>query len=348
MTVADLRSDTLTKPTPAMVEAMMQAVVGDDVFGEDPTVRALERQTACLLGKETGIFVPSGTMANQIALLLHTRPGDSVIAEEGVHALRFESGAAAAVAGVQIDQIPQAHRLSNDALIAAFRPEYIHTSATTMLIVENTLNVAGGRVLQLAEMRRIAKQAKSLGLALHCDGARLWNAAQALAVVEAELVQGFDTVAVCFSKGLGAPAGSVLCGTEELMNKARKLRKRLGGGMRQVGYFAAAALYALEHHRERLRKDHKAAQAMADLIRQATFAGGLKVELNYPDPGTNMVYVRFHQGRASEHVCTLENFGVRMIAMGENWLRAVFHLDSGPEAAEVAAKAVIRLAQQLG
>ena len=331
----DLRSDTLTKPTPPMLAAMMQAVVGDDAFAEDPTVRALEQTTARILGKEAGLFVPSGTMANQIALQLHARPGDSVIAEEGAHCLRFEAGAASALAGVHIDQIPRSERLSDESLAAAYRSESLHTSATTLLVVENTHNFGGGRVLCLAETHRIVRQAKSLGLAVHCDGARLWNAAITLGVSEADLVAGMDTVAVCLSKGLGAPVGSVLCGPEFMVTRARKLRKRLGGGMRQVGYLAAAGLYALEHHRPRLAQDHAAAAAMAAQLREAITLGA-PLELNYPDPGTNMVYLR-----------ALNDLGVRMIAMGEGWLRAVFHLDAGgAQAAQRAASAVILIAKQ--
>ncbi|MBM4252718.1 MAG: low specificity L-threonine aldolase [Deltaproteobacteria bacterium] len=346
MTRADLRSDTLTKPTDAMLAVMMAAEVGDDVFGEDPTVARLEAETARILGKEAAMFVPSGTMANQIAIQLHTRPGDTVIAEEGAHILRFEAGAAAALAGVQIECVPRAAALADDVLIANFRPESLHTSATALLVVENTHNVGGGRVLSLAAMERIGTTAKSLGLAVHCDGARLWNAAVALGTSEAQLVAHCDTVAVCLSKGLGAPVGSVLVGSATHMVRARKLRKRAGGGMRQGGYLAAAGLYALAHHRSRLAADHRAAARMAAILREAV-GNGCPLEVMYPDPGTNMVYVRLTQGSALDHERALAKRGVRMIAMGGGWLRAVFYLGVDQSAAELAASELVALSTEL-
>lgn len=343
MTFADLRSDTLTKPTPQMLAAMLAAEVGDDVFGEDPTVARLEAETARILGKEAAMFVPSGTMANQIAIQLHTRPGDTVLAEDGAHILRFEAGAAAALAGVQIECLPREAQLADDALRATFRPESLHTSATSLLVIENTHNVGGGRVLSAAAMQRSGATAKALGMAVHCDGARLWNAAVALGCSEAELVARCDTVAVCLSKGLGAPVGSILAGSSAHITRARKLRKRAGGGMRQAGYLAAAGLYALEHHRARLADDHKAASLMATKLRNAA-SDGYPLEVNYPDPGTNMVYVKLHHGSALDHERALANRGVRMIAMGGGWLRAVFYLGVDAAAAELAVAAVIALA----
>ncbi|MEN9834484.1 MAG: L-allo-threonine aldolase [Pseudomonadota bacterium] len=346
MTLADLRSDTLTKPTPKMLASMMAAEVGDDVFGEDPTVARLEAETAGLLGKEAAIFVPSGTMANQIAIQLHTRPGDTVLAEEGAHVLRFEAGAAAALAGVQIDCLPRAAALADDLLTENYRPQSLHTSATTLLVVENTHNVGGGRVLSLPAMQRIGTTAKKLGLAVHCDGARLWNAAVALGCSEASLVAQCDTVAVCLSKGLGAPVGSILAGSSADITRARKLRKRAGGGMRQAGYLAAAGLFALEHHRARLADDHAAAGLLAAKLGDAVRAG-YPLEVNYPSPGTNMVYVRLSHGSALDHERELVKRGVRMIAMGGGWLRAVFYLGVDYSAAELAASSILALSTEL-
>jgi len=270
--------------------------------------------------------VPSGTMANQIAIALHTRRGDSVITEAGAHCVVFEAGASAALSGVQFELIPRSDLLSDQAIDAAFRGDALHTSETTLLIVENTHNVGGGRALDVQNMNRIAAKGRELKLALHCDGARLWNAAAALGARECDLVAGFTTVAVCFSKGLGAPAGSALCGSAALMHRARKLRKMLGGGMRQVGYLAAAGLYALEHHRQRLQDDHRQAANLAAGLRRLQEQGAA-IEVNYPANGTNMVYLRFGQGQTTDHVRGLAQRGVRMIDMGGGWIRAVFHLD---------------------
>ena len=339
MSGCDLRSDTLTKPTQAMLKAMFAAEVGDDAFAEDPTVRRLEEQTAALLGMEKALFVPSGTMANQIALALHTRPGDSVITEVGAHCVVFEAGASAALSGVQFDLIPRSELLSDQAIDATYRGDALHTSETTLLVVENTHNVGGGRVLDVAATRRIAAKARALNLAVHCDGARLWHAAAALAVPERDLVAGFTTVAVCFSKGLGAPAGSALCGPAPLIHRARKLRKMFGGGMRQVGYLAAAGLYALEHHRSRLVQDHLQAATLATGLR-ALQEQGAQIEVAYPEVGTNMVYLRFAHGAPGAHIQELARHGVRMIDMGGGWIRAVFHLDAGDESAGMALRAV--------
>jgi len=339
MTVIDLRSDTLTKPTAGMLKAMFAAEVGDDVFAEDPTVRRLEQVTAELLGMEQALFVPSGTMANQIAIALHTRPGDAVITEAGAHCVVFEAGASAALSGVQFELIPRSDLLSDQAIDAAFRGDALHTPETTLLVVENTHNVGGGRTLDVQNMNRIAAKGRELKLALHCDGARLWHAAAALGARECDLVAGFTTVAVCFSKGLGAPAGSALCGSAALMHRARKLRKMLGGGMRQVGYLAAAGLYALEHHRHRLQDDHRQALVLATGLRQLQ-AQGAAIEVNYPAHGSNMVYLRFGQGQTTDHVRALAQRGVRMIDMGGGWIRAVFHLDVADDGAAGALRAV--------
>ncbi len=329
----DLRSDTVTKPTSTMRDAMFRAEVGDDVYGEDPTVNALEERVAHLLGKEAALFVPSGTMANQLAIHLHCRPGESIICEQDSHIFLYEAGAAAANSGVQFDLIPWQKEFSNEAIDEAYKADSLHSATSRLLVVENTHNRQAGRVLNLQEIKRIAHQARSLNLALHCDGARLWNAATALNVTEKELAAEFDTVAVCFSKGLGAPVGSALCGSKDFIAKARKIRKRWGGGMRQVGYLAAAALYALEHHRGRLVEDHKNAAAFAEILR-----GHPSFEVRYPTLGTNMVYVRHRQKSAALIANGLKEKGVLMNPLGGEWLRAVTHLDVGMKSVEHAAR----------
>jgi threonine aldolase len=334
----DLRSDTVTRPTAAMLAAMMAASVGDDVYGEDPSVNELERRTAELLGFEAALFVPSGTMANQLAVALQTRPGETVLAEQDAHAYLFEGGAGAALSGITFDLLSRDERLSDEALLGAVRPRgNLHTAPTTLLVVENTHNVGGGRVLRADEMQRIAGTAKRLDLACHCDGARIWNAACALGVAEKSLLTGFDTASVCFSKGLGAPAGSAFVGTKAQVLAARRLRKRWGGGMRQVGYLAAAALYALDHHRERLAEDHANAASLAAKLR-ALSAAGFPVEVQYPEPGTNMVFFRLRDGRDAEvHVAWLKDHGVLVNSIHGGWIRAVLHLDAPRARVETAA-----------
>ncbi len=322
----DLRSDTFTKPTAAMLAAMAKAEVGDDVYGEDPTVRALEARIAELLGFEAALFTSSGTMANQLAVAVHTRPGDTVLCEQDSHLYLFEAGAGPALSGVGFDLLPRSVLLADAAIEAAVKPDNLHSAPTTMLAVENTHNVGAGRVLPVGEMRRIAAKAKSLGLAVHCDGARLWNAAVALRTTEKELLGGFDSAAVCFSKGLGAPVGSALAGTRAKVERARKLRKRWGGGTRQAGYLAAAALHAVEHHRARLAEDHENAAMLARRLRSLSAAGS-PLEVQYPEPGTNMVYFRLRHGAVDAHLAALKGDGVRLGGMGGGWIRAVAHLD---------------------
>lgn len=322
--IVDLRSDTLTQPTAEMRAAMAAAEVGDDVYGEDPTVRALEEETAAMLGKDAAVFTPSGTMANQIAILLHTRPGDSVICEEGAHIYLHEAGGGAALAGVQFDLVPLAERMSDAAVEAGCRREELHAATTALLCVENTHNRAAGRVLAAREMTRLAAKAHALGLHAHCDGARLWNAAVAAGEAERDLVAGFDTVAVCFSKGLGAPVGSAVAGAAEAMIRARKLRKRLGGGMRQAGVLAAGALFGLRA-RSRLAEDHRRAAVLAGGL-QGLSAPGRAVEVQISDPPTNMVYWRMQGADGDALALALAQRGVRLLHVGGGWLRAVTHL----------------------
>lgn len=319
----DLRSDTVTTPTPEMLRAMTAAEVGDDVYGEDPSINRLEEEVANLLGKEAAVFTPSGSMANQIAIRLHTRPGDSVLCEEGSHTFAYEAGAGAALSGVQFDLIPFNEKLSDEAITTRFRADGLHESPSTLILVENTHNRGRGRALPRQEMQRIVATARGLGLKTHCDGARLWNAAAATGDSERDLAAGFDTVAVCFSKGLGAPVGSALAGTRDDAARARKIRKRLGGSMRQAGFLAAAALHGLRQHRQRLPEDHRRAVALAEGLEELVH-DGRPLEVDIPDPATNMVYWRVADGR--EVAERLRDKGVLMNHVGHGWIRAVTHL----------------------
>ena len=267
--IVDLRSDTVTRPGAAMRARMAGADVGDDVYGEDPTVAALEAQVAALLGTEAALFVPSGTMANQIALKIHTQPGDDVLVGEGAHTWAFEAGGAGAIAGVQVTLLAGGGLFDAAAVAAAVKPPDDHYPPTRLVSIENTHNVSGGRVWPRATVDAVLAIAKTHGLAAHLDGARLWNAAVALGVPEADVARGFDTISVCLSKGLGAPVGSVLACSKALWPRAHRVRKMLGGGMRQAGVLAAAGLYALEHHRARLPADHARARTLGERLAQA-------------------------------------------------------------------------------
>jgi len=337
--IVDLRSDTVTRPTPAMREAMARADVGDDVYGEDPTMRRLEERVADLLGTESALFVPSGTMANQIALLLHTRRGDEVVGGEGTHAATFESGAASALSGVSFRTASPSGLYTAEELEHAVRPPGIMYARTSLAVVENTHNREGGRVFAHAEVLRIARVARRRGLRLHLDGARLWNAAVATGQREREIAAPFDTVSVCFSKGLGAPVGSALCAARPLIEEARRFRKMLGGGMRQAGVLAAAALYAVENHRARLVEDHRAARLVAEGVATAR---GASIDLSTVE--TNIVNVRLREAKADAVVAEARRRGVLVNATGPDRLRAVTHLDAPPERAAWAAE---RLAEAI-
>jgi threonine aldolase len=327
MKTIDLRSDTVTRPTPAMREAMASAEVGDDVYGEDPTVTRLEARVAELLGKEAALFVPSGTMGNQIALRTLTHHGDAVIATQGCHILRYEAGAAAALAGLQIETVGADGRMSVAELRAAIHPAEYHFAPTTVLALENTHNTAGGRVIPLPLTRELAAAAHERGLRVHLDGARLWNAAAATGIAEAEWAAPFDTLSVCLSKGLGAPVGSLVAGDRDRMVFARRLRKMLGGGMRQAGILAAAGLHALDHHRARLAVDHANARRLAEGLSGA----GLE-PLARPD--TNIVLFR-----VPDTVGFLRETRARGCLwnpMAEGVFRAVTHLDVSADDIEAA------------
>ncbi len=328
----DLRSDTLTQPTPGMRAAMASAEVGDDVYGEDPTVRKLEERVAALLGKESALFVPSGTMGNQIGLLVHTRPGDEVVIGEGSHCAWYESGAGAAWAGVQFAVAGQGGLFTAEELVEAIKPPQYHFPRSSLVVVENTHNRAGGRVFPQAEVVRVAEAARAQGLAVHLDGARIWNASLASGVALEVLAAPFDTLNVCFSKGLGAPVGSAFVGSREHVRAAHRFRKMLGGGMRQVGVLAAAALFALENQRERLAEDHAAARRFADALQGAP---GLEVPTHAAE--TNIVQFAVTRVSAQDVVQRAAERGVFLNATSRRTLRAVTHLNVSAEQAVRAA-----------
>ncbi|MDP9033674.1 MAG: aminotransferase class I/II-fold pyridoxal phosphate-dependent enzyme [Myxococcota bacterium] len=333
----DLRSDTVTRPTLDMRAAMARAEVGDDVYREDPTTRALEEKVAELVGKEAALFVPTGTMGNQIALLVHTQRGAEVIVGEGAHVANFESGAAAAWSGVQFAVAGRGGVFTAADVRAQVRPAGEMFPQTALVSVENTHNRSGGRVFPLDDVLAIAHEARRHHLALHLDGSRLWNAAVASGMSEASLSAPFDTVNVCFSKGLGAPAGSALAGSKALVERARRFRKMLGGGMRQTGVLAAAALYALEHHRRRLIEDHDAARRIA-----VALAGCPGVIVNPRDVETNIVVVTLSTPSAAEVVRSARDLGVLCQAISPDAIRLVTHLDFPLDAAENAAAILAR------
>ena len=315
----DLRSDTVTRPTPAMREAIARAEVGDDVYGEDPSVLALEERVAAMLGKPAGLFTTSGTMANQLAIACSTRPGDEVVVGEGAHVAFYEVGAAAALSGVQFSIAGSGGFFDADALDAAVKPRAYYYPRTSLVCLENTHNRSGGRIGDPAQIEAVAARAREHGLAVHLDGARLWNAAAASGRSVGELARPFDTVSVCFSKGLGAPVGSMLVGTSELVERARRLRKMWGGGMRQAGLLAAAAAYALEHHVERLAEDHARAKRLALGLAQG---GTMRVVA----PETNIVVVDL-PCPAQPVVARAQEAGLRIGEWAPQRLRLVTHLD---------------------
>jgi threonine aldolase len=330
--VIDLRSDTVTRPTAAMREAMAAAPVGDDVYGEDPTVTALEQRVAELLGQEAAVFTPSGSMANQLGLRLLVQPGQELICDTDAHVVRAELGAGAAFAGITTRTYTADRGLVDvDAIAALRRPDAGPSLVSTVAVaVENTHNFGGGTVQPLAELERLRTVADDAGLALHLDGARLWNAHVASGVELPAYGRLFDTVSVCLSKGLGAPVGSLLASTAERVAAARVWRKRLGGGMRQVGILAAAGLHALDHHVDRLADDHRRARRLADLL--AEVAPGAV------DPGTvetNIVVVE--TDAAADIVAACRAQGVLLSLLDRRHLRAVTHLDAGDDDVEQAA-----------
>jgi threonine aldolase len=343
VTIVDLRSDTVTRPTPTMRKTMAEAEVGDDVYGEDPTVNALQDRAAALLGHQAALFVPSGTMANQIAIGVLTRPGDEVVVGARAHNWLFETGAAAAINGVQHCVLPGDGRFDGAALRAAYKPDDHHHAATTVVALENTHNMAGGLVWDHGAMTEVLSAADELGMTKHLDGARLWNAAVATGRSPAELCRGFDTVAVCLSKGLGAPVGSLVVGNKERIHQAHRLRKMLGGGMRQAGILAAAGLHALDHHVERLADDHRRAREIGSMLAALE---GLSVDPESIQSNIVMAEVDGKRMGAAELVQRAGDQGVLFYDVGPARVRLVTHLDIGDDdigrAADVIAEVLRR------
>ncbi|MEO5881835.1 MAG: GntG family PLP-dependent aldolase [Caldimonas sp.] len=339
----DLRSDTVTRPSPEMRTAMAAAPVGDDPYGEDPTVNQLQEQVAALLGKEAALWLPSGTMANQVALRVLTRPGDDVIVSRESHAVWHEAGGSAANAGVQLTEIGARGVFTAEDFVAAIKPR-MHGiyPPTTLVEIENTHNRAGGVIFPQDEVARICAAAREHGIATFLDGARLWNAAAATGIAVAELAAPFDLTAVSFSKGLGAPGGSMLAGSRALMSGALRHRRMLGGAMRQVGIFAAAALHALEHHLAGLHDDHANARLLATGLKRSA-----RIGLDLASVRTNIVVFTLAPEAAPDAaalVAAARTRGVWVNALGPRTVRALTHRDVTRAQCESAADILVAVA----
>jgi len=341
----DLRSDTVTKPTEGMRRAMAAAEVGDDVYDEDPTVHRLQERVAALLGKEAALFVPSGTMSNQIAVRVHTQPGDEILVEETCHILNYEAGGPAVLSHVMCRPIRGRYGvLDVDDFEGMVRPANEHYAQTRLVCLENTHNRGGGRIFPLENIERICRWAQERGLRTHLDGARLLNAVVATGIPADVYAAHFDTVSICFSKGLGAPVGSALAGPKELIARARRIRKVFGGGMRQAGVIAAAALYALEHHVERLQEDHEHARLLAEVI------NGIEgLVLDPPDVHTNIIWFHVHPtvATAAEVARRARERSVLLGVAGPQTLRACTHLDVSRAMVEYAGRVLEEVVAEL-
>jgi threonine aldolase len=340
----DLRSDTVTRPTPGMRQAMAAAEVGDDVLDGDPTTQRLEAQVAAMLGMERAMFFPTGSMANQAAVWLHTTPGTEILLDAGAHIINYEMGAAAALAGAQVRPVTPARSLvmTADDLRAAMRPPSRFAPAPSLVALENTHNGAGGKVTPLDEMRRLSAVARERGLPVHLDGARLWNASVATGAPLADFAACADTVMVSFAKGLGAPVGAALAGPAAVMDRLWDIRKRLGGGMRQSGILAAGVLYALEHQYDRLAEDHANARRLGQLVDGAV---GARVV----PPDTNIVMVDLPEGITATQVAqAAAKEGVLLSPWSATRVRLVVHLDAPAEACERAGELLGGVLSQLG
>jgi len=339
----DLRSDTVTRPSPAMRSAMAAAPVGDDQYGEDPTMNRLQERIAALLGKEAALWLPSGTMANQVALRVLTRPGDDVIVSRESHAVWHETGGAAANAGIQFTEIGARGVFTAEEFLAARKPRgHVIYPPTTLVEVENTHNRAGGVIFPADEAERVCSAAREHGVATYLDGARLWNTAVATGQPIAKLAAPFDLAAVALSKGLGAPGGTLLAGTSELIERAVRHRRMLGGAMRQVGIFAAAGLYALDHNVERLAEDHANARRFAQRL-----AASPRIAIDLATVQTNIIVFGLAADApdAATVVARARERGVLVFAFGARTVRAVTHLDVTREQCEQGAEILAQVAE---
>jgi threonine aldolase len=331
----DYRSDTVTRPTPGMLAAIQKAPVGDDVFGEDPSINELESKTASYFGFEAGLYCPSGTMTNQIAIKCHTQPGDEVICDINSHIYQYEGGGIAFNSGASVKLIEgDRGRITAKQVANSIQPDDVHRAHTSLVSLENTANRGGGSCYELAEIESIRKVCDENDLMLHLDGARVWNAIVAQKEDPKEYARHFHSASVCLSKSLGCPVGSVLLGDRSFIKKARRIRKVFGGGMRQAGYLAAAGIYALDHHIERLSEDHTHAQLLASTIQESPFVKFLlPVE-------TNIIIFELIDGRsAPELVAELKTQQILAYAIAPNRVRLVTHLDISREMIETTIKA---------
>jgi threonine aldolase len=340
----DLRSDTVTRPSQAMRAAIAAAPVGDDQFGEDPTVNLLQERIASLLGKEAALWVPTGTMANHVALRLLTRPGDDVIVSRGSHAVLHETGGSAANAGVQFTDVGEGGLFTAQDFLVARKPRgHIIYPPTTLVEIENTHNRAGGVIFPQEDAEKICRAAREHDIATYLDGARLWNAAVATHRTPASLAAPFDLVSVALSKGLGAPGGSLLAGSSDLIARAVRYRRMSGGAMRQVGIFAAAGIYALEHNLARLGDDHANARRIGEML-----AKSARIEIDLATVQTNILVFRLAAEAPDAHavVARARERGVLIFAFDARTIRAVTHLDVSREQCERAAAILVALAEE--
>jgi threonine aldolase len=344
MRVIDLRSDTVTRPSPAMRRAIAEAEVGDDVFGDDPTVQRLEKKTAELLGHEAALYVASGTMANQVSLRMLTDPGDEVLCEAGSHVVNYEVAAASALSGIQLFPIEAPGGiLTPELLRPRIRPENIHHPNTAVIALENTHNRAGGRVYPMEIIPEIKALAHEHKLRFYLDGARIWNAAAYHGIEISTIASQFDAVSVCFSKGLGAPVGSAVVSSEEMIGKARRIRKMFGGGMRQVGIIAAGALYALQNNLDRVVEDHVRAKKLASNLHPSPH-----LEINPDDVQTNIVVIGLKPPLSHDSFCArLKSEGVLLVPFGPARVRAVAHLHIDDNDIERASEIIMQTAESI-
>jgi threonine aldolase len=335
----DLRSDTVTKPTPAMLEAMMTAKVGDDVFGEDPSINALEAKAALLFGMEAALYCPSGTMSNQIAIKCHTQPGDEVICEKSSHVYIYEGGGIAFNSGSQVKALDgDLGRITASQVSLSINPDDVHRARTSLVSLENTCNRGGGAYYNLEEIKKIKQVCSDNQLKLHLDGARLFNALVATGQTAKEHGQVFDSISVCLNKGLGCPIGSILMGPAAFIRQARRVRKAFGGGLRQAGFMAAAGIYALENNVARLATDHEHARRLGAALEKKDFVRSIMPVV------TNIVIFEVDQnGCARELAQQLKEKGILAIAIAANQIRFVTHLDISPAMVDEAVAVIEQL-----